>query len=224
MRAIATRDEVRNTILDATDRLLARHGYRGMTMEELAREAGVGKGTLYLHFSSKEDVALSSIDRLIDRVKSELRRIACSTAPAPQRIRDMLVARVLFRYDHLGQDAQSLDALFAAVRPAFLGRRERYFNAEAEIISRVLIEGRDRGVFELDDPLATAHALIAATNALLPYSLSPRELSQRDQIAQVAGRVSELLTRGLRVRAPASAGASAGLGAPAALPSRLRRP
>jgi AcrR family transcriptional regulator len=67
MRAIATRDEVRNTILDATDRLLARHGYRGMTMEELAREAGVGKGTLYLHFSSKEDVALSSIDRRIAR-------------------------------------------------------------------------------------------------------------------------------------------------------------
>jgi AcrR family transcriptional regulator len=224
MRAIATREEVRHTILDATDRLLARHGYRGTTMEELAREAGVGKGTLYLHFSSKEDVALSSIDRLIDRVKSELRRIAGSTLPPPQRVRDMLVARVLFRYDHLGQDAQSLDALFAAVRPAFLGRRERYFNAEAEIFARVLIDGRDRGVFELDDPLATAHALIAATNALLPYSLSPRELSQREQIAQVTARVAELLTRGLRMRAVAGTGVTAGLGAPAGLPSRLRRP
>ena len=46
-------------------RLLARYGYRKMTIDDVAREVGIGKGTIYLHFKSKEDVALSRIDRVI---------------------------------------------------------------------------------------------------------------------------------------------------------------
>ena len=61
---------VRDRILDATNGLLARYGYRKMSMTDLAREAGVGKGTLYLYFSSKEDVALSSIDRLVEKLEA----------------------------------------------------------------------------------------------------------------------------------------------------------
>ena len=44
----------RDRILDAAERLLARFGYKKTTMEDIAREAGLGKRTLYLHFASKE--------------------------------------------------------------------------------------------------------------------------------------------------------------------------
>ena len=53
--------------MDATDRLLARFGYKKMTIDDLAQEVGIGKGTVYLHFSSKEEIALSHIDRIIER-------------------------------------------------------------------------------------------------------------------------------------------------------------
>ncbi len=36
---------MRDKILDATERLLARYGYAKMTVEDIAREAGIGKGT-----------------------------------------------------------------------------------------------------------------------------------------------------------------------------------
>ena len=51
--------ELRDVILDAMERLLARYGYKKTTMDDLAREAGIGKGTTYLHFPSKEEVALA---------------------------------------------------------------------------------------------------------------------------------------------------------------------
>ena len=51
-------------ILDAADRLLARYGYRKMTVGDLAREAGIGKGTVYLSFASKSEIALACIERM----------------------------------------------------------------------------------------------------------------------------------------------------------------
>ena len=76
MPPAATPTGLRTRILDAADRLLARHGYRGMTVDDIAAEAGIGKGTVYLAFSSKEEVALSCIDRMAEDLLVELRRIA----------------------------------------------------------------------------------------------------------------------------------------------------
>ena len=41
-------------LLDAAAALLVRWGYRRVTIDDVAREAGVGKGTVYLHFRTKE--------------------------------------------------------------------------------------------------------------------------------------------------------------------------
>src|ERR1043165_7939643 len=102
MAAIAPKEAVKDAILDATDRLLARFGYRKMTVEDIAAEARIGKGTIYLHFSSKEEVVLSHVDRIVDRLKQQhLAVIAHSENTAPERIRRMLLARVLFRFDSI---------------------------------------------------------------------------------------------------------------------------
>ncbi|HEY9500348.1 MAG TPA: helix-turn-helix domain-containing protein, partial [Pyrinomonadaceae bacterium] len=76
MVAIATKSGVKDAILDSAERLLARFGYRKMTVEDIAVEAGIGKGTIYLHFNSKEELVLSHVDRLVDRLKNRLREIA----------------------------------------------------------------------------------------------------------------------------------------------------
>ena len=74
----ALREEVREAILDSVGRLLVKYGYKKMTVEDIAREAGIGKGTVYLYFPSKEEVALGSFDRAHDRMAEELHAIADS--------------------------------------------------------------------------------------------------------------------------------------------------
>ncbi|HEY0730080.1 MAG TPA: helix-turn-helix domain-containing protein, partial [Pyrinomonadaceae bacterium] len=139
MAAIAPKETVRESILDATDRLLARFGYRKMTVEDIAAEAGIGKGTIYLHFSSKEEVVLSHVDRIVDRLKQQhLAVIARSKHTALERIRQMLLARVLFRFDSIQHYTQSLNDLLAALRPGLLARRARYFEEEAQIFAEVI--------------------------------------------------------------------------------------
>ncbi len=197
MPAEATRGEVREEILDATELLLARYGYRKMTVEDIAHEVGVGKGTIYLHFSSKEEVVLSHVDRIVDRLKERLHAIALSNATAAVRLRLMLLTRVLFRFDSIQHYTQSLDDLLAALRPALLARRARYFDEEAQILAEVLNQGRDAGEFEFGDALSTAYALLHATNALLPYSLSTRELGEREEVQEKTAAVADLMLHGL---------------------------
>ena len=200
MAAIAPKEVVKDAILDATDRLLARYGYRKMTVEDIASEARIGKGTIYLHFSSKEEVVLSHVDRIVDRLKDRLREIGSSNAPAADRLREMLLTRVMFRFDSIQHYTQSLNDLLAALRPGLLARRARYFEAEAQIFAEVLTNGRRTGELEFNNEHATAHALLQATNGLLPYSLSTMELGERQEVEQRAADVADLILSGLRRR------------------------
>ena len=197
MAAIAPKEAVKDAILDATDRLLARYGYRKMTVEDIAVEAGIGKGTIYLHFSSKEEVVLSHIDRIVERLNSRLKEIARSDATAAERLRLMLLTRVLFRFDSIQHYTQSLNDLLAALRPGLLARRAKYFDEEAAIFAAVLVEGRASGEFAFENELATAHALLQATNGLLPYSLSTTELGEREEVERRTSAIADLLLHGL---------------------------
>lgn len=203
MRDIAQRPDIRDLILDGVDVLMARFGYKKMTMEDLARQVGIGKGTLYLHFAGKEEVTLSHIDRIVERMVRQLRLIAAESASPAQRIAKMLSTRVLYRFDSVRGYTQSLNDLLSALRPALLIHRERHFREEAEVFAEVLEEGRKSRVFSLNDAFATACVLIWSTNSLLPYSLSPKELGKRKEIEQQVSRITELLLHGLAAREPA---------------------
>jgi AcrR family transcriptional regulator len=195
--AVVSSARTRELILDATDRLLARYGFKKMTIDDLAREVGIGKGSVYLHFPSKEEIALSHIDRLIERLKERLRVMAGRNVPVDSKLRGMLVERVIYRFDSIQHYTQSLDELLANLRTSLLERRRRYFADEARILASVVTEGQEKGVFKEGDAFDLGQTLVSATNSLLPYSLSALELGDRNIVAERAAKTADLLIRGL---------------------------
>lgn len=189
----------REAILEATDRLLARYGYKKMTIDDLAAEVGIGKGSVYLHFSSKEEIALSHIDRIIERLKASLRTIADRRQPADLRLRAMLIERVLFRFDSVQHYTLSLNELLALLRPKLLERRKRYFAEEAQIFADVIAEGQSAGTLKPGDATDIAYTFLSATNSLLPYSLSVIELGDRSEVADRANKTADILIPGISV-------------------------
>jgi AcrR family transcriptional regulator len=71
-------------IVKTAGRLVARFGYTKMTIDGIAHAAGLGKGTVYLHFGSKEEIVLAVINDLVRQVFSELRRIAARSEPSAE--------------------------------------------------------------------------------------------------------------------------------------------
>src|SRR6266567_4263932 len=61
-------------LLDAAVTLLVRWGYRKTTIDDVAREAGVGKGTIYLHWKDKNELFRAAIWREQQRYSEEVKR------------------------------------------------------------------------------------------------------------------------------------------------------
>ena len=197
MRTIANRKDIRDLILDAVDILLAKYGYGKMTMEDVAKQVGIGKGTIYLHFPSKEELVLAHIDRIAEAVIQRLQEQAASSDPVDRRLRRMLVLRVLHRFDSVVHYSQSLGGLLASVRAALLVRRQAHFEKEAQVFEGVLREGARLGSLDCPDPRTTSFVLIQSTNSLLPFNLSTRELGRREELEDQVGRIADLLIKGL---------------------------
>lgn len=199
MRSSVKQKEVREAILDATDSLLSRYGYKKMTIDDLAKEVGIGKGSVYLHFTSKEELVLSHIDRIIEQLKGKLAAISGSSSDAKpeERLRKMLRTRVLHRFESVQHYTQNLNDLLAAIRPNFLARREIYFNEEARIFASVVEDGQKSGDFADGSAAEIAESLILATNSLLPFNLTVQELGSRSDVEAKIERLADLLLQGL---------------------------
>ncbi|WP_233508521.1 TetR/AcrR family transcriptional regulator [Spongiactinospora gelatinilytica] len=71
-RPTSERERRAERILDAAGELLVAWGYGRVTVDDVARRAGVGKGTIYLHFSTKEGLFLSVLMRAQSRLMANL--------------------------------------------------------------------------------------------------------------------------------------------------------
>jgi AcrR family transcriptional regulator len=195
----------RDRILDAAERLLGRYGYRKMTVDDLAAEAGIGKGTVYLSFQSKEEAVLATVDRIVQAVCDEMERIRRSGRAPVSALRGMLLARVLVRFDRVAGYRESLSDLLSSIRGSLLERRERHFECEADILSSAIRDGQRAGAFIAGEPRRLARSLVLATNTFLPYALSPSELGDRRRLQRGADDVIRLLVSALTKKPTPSA-------------------
>lgn len=200
MPRVAAPPDVREAILEAAMRLMEWHGYRKMTMDDIAQEAQIGKATIYGYFSSKEDVALSVIDRKRRVILEQCRAVLASDAPVEARLRQMVAGIVLNGFDSACRYRQSLDETLASLRSVVLLRRDEW-NAElAEPLAVVLQEGCDQGIFACTDAHSAARTLITCVSGLSPTNLSPRELGSREEIAARTHQIVDLILTGLKTR------------------------
>jgi len=192
----------RDRILDAAERLLGRFGYRKMTVDDIAAEAGIGKGTVYLSFPSKEEVVLSTVDRIVERVCTAMEAAAAGDEPAPDRLRAMLRARVLVRFEAVAAYSASLNDLLGGIRAALLARRVQHFEREIGVLARVIAGGQQEGELAAGAPRRIGRALVLATNSFLPYALSPDELGDAKRLRREAGDVIDIVVDGITASNP----------------------
>ncbi len=85
----ATYMDVRSEIVSRAERLFLRLGVRSVTMDDIARELGISKKTLYQHFDNKDSLVEEAIRRHIDREREAMNRICEIAENALDEIRNM---------------------------------------------------------------------------------------------------------------------------------------
>ena len=88
-RAPASRDK-RERILAAAVKVFAKHGFYATRVSDIAREAGVADGTIYLYFKNKDDVLISIFDDRIRRLIEVLERSISESDSVEERLRRII--------------------------------------------------------------------------------------------------------------------------------------
>lgn len=152
-------EKKRRAILDAASRIFAARAYHSVTMDEVARVAHVGKGTLYRYFDSKEDLYLALTDEALLLLVQRLEEEEKADLPHPEILSRMIRAIVHSFCHHLpafrivnGNEA----ILLLKKRQVFQSRRRRI----AALLGRVVERGVAAGVFRNLDPVLTPSCII----------------------------------------------------------------
>lgn len=189
----------RQAILDAARQRFLHYGYKKTTIDEIAADAGVGKGTVYLYFGGKEDLLLTLVVEVKRAITEQMRGIATSAAAPPDKLREMMAARVLAVYDACKSTAHGIE-LVDYLRPqlSHCGREE--YEAQQGLLADVLREGHKIGVFDIADAPRAAHLLSAALLAFFPPYICPPFPTDRSREELEAGarEMVGFLVRGLR--------------------------
>uniref|UniRef100_B0T034 Transcriptional regulator, TetR family n=1 Tax=Caulobacter sp. (strain K31) TaxID=366602 RepID=B0T034_CAUSK len=86
----AQRRLTRERLIDAAVVLFGRRGFRAVTVEQIAAEAGANRATFYLHFRNKEDVANAIGDRLVPNIQATFAALDAIPDPTLEDVRAWL--------------------------------------------------------------------------------------------------------------------------------------
>jgi AcrR family transcriptional regulator len=110
----------RDRILNAAQRLFVRYGVKRTSVDDVAREAGIAKGTVYLSFKSKAELFAAIADRLCANTLADARKIALEATPLTARLVGILdryigaTHRLVAQSPHIAELTASKQALSAA--------------------------------------------------------------------------------------------------------------
>ncbi|MEM1173498.1 MAG: TetR/AcrR family transcriptional regulator [Pseudomonadota bacterium] len=161
--------ERRETILDAYERCIVRHGVEGTTLEQLADEAGLARALIRHNVGNKEDLLNAYIERFLDRSKADT-ELLMQALPAENRVAAMLDYLFDPRYAN-SHATRAANALMAAshARPDLAGRMRDWFaRFVAEIASELSLEYPDCARADVDDVAAGIAGIYANVDAMAP--------------------------------------------------------
>ena len=209
------RQERAERILDVTAGLLLRHGYKRVTIDDVATGAGIGKGTIYLHWKTRETLFWAVLQRdaarLLEQILDQLAEDPGLALPSRlMRAIFVEVARRPLVRALLLSDAEVLGALASdtavAAAQRELGGNQNYLELLRQqhllrpdltvAAAGVILGGVMRGFFADQDadvavPLTEQADLLAD---VLHRSLEIEGEPPPDAVAALARRVSELFT------------------------------
>ena len=123
------KEYIREHIIKSTLKVFFRKSFSSVSIEEIAKEADIAKGTLYLYFKDKEDLVLNSTLYVMDTLENEIR----SKTKDIEDPFEALKTIALIKFNMFNKHRYFLGLSFIVTNPTLISNREKIFNV---LISR----------------------------------------------------------------------------------------
>ncbi|GAA4763894.1 TetR/AcrR family transcriptional regulator [Stakelama sediminis] len=167
----------REAFLVAATRLINELGYRGASVQKIASELNVTKGSFYHHLDAKDDLVIECYKRSFDTIIEAQREADAAGGSHWQRLASMIASLLDIQFSEHSPLLRStaLTGLPSGVRQGLIDRSNRI----ARRYAGTMIDGISEGSIRAIDPLVASQVLMAAQNAAFDLrkwaSAMPRE-------------------------------------------------
>ncbi|MCB0219743.1 MAG: TetR/AcrR family transcriptional regulator [Chrysiogenetes bacterium] len=192
------RAEKHDRILSAAAKIFARKGFFNAKISEIAREAQVADGTIYLYFKSKDDILIHLFEEMMGNILGALRQeIDAPGLDSVQRIERF----ILFHLHLVETHPDMAEVITIELRQSHKFMKEyvpRRFFDYLDAVSNLIIEGQRAGMIRDDlDPRITRIALFGALDEVsLQWLRANKE--QKFSLNEAGRHLSQLFLQGLQ--------------------------
>lgn len=199
MPIIVDKEKKSKEILDAAIAVFSRTGYRRAKMSDIAAEAGIGKGTVYEYFGSKQDLFLQMCEHLYEQyVLTEQKNLESITDPVEQ-IRGLIAASLEKAAMWTGMAHLFADMWSEVERKGEEDNLRRLMDdmlkRMVKVISGQIRSGQSRGAFKDYDADLVAHILIGVLDGLMLQLIINTEMYDIDAMIDT---LTNMIVDGLR--------------------------
>ncbi len=176
-------------IIDVALEMFSKKGFQQTTVQEIAEAAGVGKGTIYRFFDSKEDLVSSLVEFAIDDVGRAVREAIADLQDPVETLRIIITTEVDY-YDQHRDLAKFLIREVLGYRNTFEDHVKQIWSNWGIIVEEVVRKGLASGAFKPIDPVTAAASLEGMVLATVIYWFMfsdsfPRERVREDIFTMV---------------------------------------
>jgi TetR/AcrR family transcriptional regulator, fatty acid metabolism regulator protein len=181
-------------IIEAAVRVFARRGYYNSRVSDIAREAGIAAGTIYLYFKTKDDILVTLFRDKMAEFVGALRKAIAGEPDAASKIRRL----VSLHFAMLEENPDLAEVVQVELRQGqkfFRGASSQEIGAYFTLIGSVLEEGVAQGRFRSDLPVKVATKMLfgAMDQVATSWVLGKRGY----QLVDTADAVAEIFLQGV---------------------------
>jgi TetR/AcrR family fatty acid metabolism transcriptional regulator len=157
--ALRTGGDKRERILDAAERVFAQRGFFAARVSEIAREAGVADGTIYLYFKSKDELLISLFESRMERFNALL----AAALPAGARPTERLLAAIRTYLSLVHAQPMVAEVLTIELRQSSKFMKEASnpkFGDLLRLLAAIVAEGQQAGELSSEIPAPVAARMI----------------------------------------------------------------
>jgi AcrR family transcriptional regulator len=170
-------------ILRAAIAVMAEHGYHGTSVRDIAERAELSPAAIYYHFTSKQDVLATIMERGIERLLMRTRTALAEAGEAPEdRLCAIVEVQVLFHLESQGATLLGTSELRALDEPLRSKHKAKRLKQQ-RLFDQVVEEGVAQGAFTTTLPREAARAIVVMCTGVASW-FSPRGKLSRDQIVR----------------------------------------
>jgi AcrR family transcriptional regulator len=158
-------EERREMILNAFRSLVRRYGVVKTTMQDVASECGISVGLIYKDFTNKEDLIDVYVDKIINQILSECRRLSKQDKDPAELLYDVIMGLNKLLGEYISQERGFIQCVFGTIQLGQMRQKtfkyKELFREQMEtIFAEVLKKGRAKGVFQVENAVETAAVII----------------------------------------------------------------